>query len=319
MEILTEVLSAEKRIRPYILHTPLEFSPSLSEWLQAEVWLKMEHIQTTGSFKLRGAANRLLSLKASQVEKGIITASTGNHGAAVAYMAHRLGIDCTIYLPENVSPTKVAFMKSYGASMEYYGMDSVESEIKAREVAKSQKKLFVSPYNDPMVVAGQGTLGFEVLRDLEDVEGIFVPVGGGGLISGVAGYLKHIRDEIKVVGCQPANSAVMYKSLKAGKVLDLPSEETWSDGTAGGLETDSMTFEMCQQYVDEWNVVSEEEIERALLYMLEHHYLLVEGAAALALSSLLQNRQKWVGKKVVLVLCGRKMSMKGLRKLLGKS
>lgn len=316
MNVYTSVLLAQKRIHPHILQTPVEHSPWLSQLTGADVWLKMEHLQITGSFKLRGAANKILSLSESEKRTGVITASTGNHGSALAYIALKTGTKVTVYLPENVAPTKVALMKLYGAELTYYGQDSVETELKARDDAEKTGKVFVSPYNDPDIIAGQGTIGPELENQVPDLDTVLIPVGGGGLISGIGGYLKSSKPESEIIGCQPVNSAVMYESVKARQVLDIPSYPTLSDGTAGGLEADSITFDLCRQYVDDYQLVSEEEIRDALRFLLEKHFLLVEGAAALSVASLLQQPERYRGKTVVLILCGRKMGIETLRQII---
>ena len=313
---IEDVVKAEGRIRPYIVETPLEYSPYLSEQTGAEVWLKLEHIQTTGSFKIRGAANKLLTLKESQWEGDILTASTGNHGAAVAYMAQKLGMSATIYLPEATAATKVEALKQLGANLIMHGKDSLEPEIEARRQAELRSDaVFISPYNDREVAAGQGTIGVELERQLPDLDTVLVPVGGGGLISGIAVYLKSQKAQVQVIGCQPSNSAVMHASIQAGKVLDLPSLPTLSDGTAGGIEEDSITFEICQQWVDDYVRVSEKEIANALRLLLTQHYLMVEGAAGLSVATLLQQAHQFEGKRVVLILCGRKLGLKTLQML----
>ena len=313
---LAAIQLATQRIRPYVLHTPMEYSPWLSEQCEAEVWLKLEHLQITGSFKLRGAANKLLSLDTATQARGVITASTGNHAAAVAYIADRLGMPATIYLPETVSPTKVDQLSPYQVELRYHGQDAIETEHEARRVAEAEQRPYVSPYNDAEVIAGQGSIGPELLRQVPTLDSVLVPVGGGGLIGGIASYLKARRPQTQVVGCQPHNSAVMYQSVQAGEVLDLPSEPTLSDGTAGGLESDSLTFPLCRDLVDDWCLLSEAEIRRGLQFLLEKHYFLVEGAAALSVAALLQDPSRWRGQQVVLILCGRKMGLSQLQQLL---
>lgn len=317
MDIFTEVQKARDRIAPYIIQTPLEYSPWLSQETGAEVYLKLEMLQTTGSFKLRGAANKLLTLSPEEREKGIVTASTGNHGAAVAHIADQIGIKTTLYLPENASATKIAQLELHDVELVRFGDDSVVSEEKAKEVATKEGCIFVSPYNDEAVMAGQGTLAPEILEQLPEVNHILVPVGGGGLIGGIAGYLQYEAPEIEVIGCQPENSAVMYESVKAGRVLDLPSSPTLSDGTAGGVEADSITFGVCQEAVSHWTLVTEEEIKAGLTFLLEKHYLIAEGAAALSIAALRKEAERYRGKHVVLILCGRKLSLEHLKDLLG--
>lgn len=313
MNILPNIQAAAKRIAPYVLRTPVEYSPYLSQLTGAQVWLKLEHIQTTGSFKLRGAANALCSLTAAQREKGVITASSGNHGMAVAYMAHQLGCTARIYLPETVAQAKVDAMKPYSVELHLQGEDAIVSEHLARKTATSQDRAYISPYNDTEVIAGQGTIGVELAEQLPQLESVFVPVGGGGLISGIGAYLKSTLPKVEIIGCQPENSAVMHASVQAGKVLDIPSLPTLSDGTAGGLELDAITLPFCQQYVDTFHLVSEAEIQESLLILLKKHYYLVEGAAALSVASLIQNKKTYRGKNVVLILCGRKMGLDTLR------
>lgn len=316
LNVYEAVQAAESNIRPYILETPIEYSPWLSQETGAEVWLKLEHLQRTGSFKLRGAANKLLSLSPEEAQKGIITASTGNHGAAVAYIAQRLGIPCRVFVPRSVAPTKADAMKVYGADLHYHGDDPIEAELLARQTAEQESVPFVSPYNDSQIVAGQGTMGLEIDQQMAQLDAVFTPVGGGGLISGVAGYLKKSRPEVAQIGCQPVNSAVMYEAVKAGKVVGVPFQETISDGTAGGMEEGSITLGLCQQYVDEYILVSEEEIKSAMRFLLEKHYYLVEGAAGLSIASLRQQADRFAGKTVVLVLCGRKIGIDKLKQIL---
>lgn len=318
-DLFPEIQAAEARIRPHVLTTPLEHSPVLSEQTGADVWLKLECLQTTGSFKLRGAANKILWASPEQRARGIVTASTGNHGTAVAHMLDRLGAQGTIFVPQNVSVAKVASMRRYAnVRLHYHGQDCIATEEEARRQATEQGLLFVSPYNDLQVVAGQGTIGLELMQQLPTAEVVYVPVGGGGLVSGIAGYLKAVRPQTRVIGCQPHNSAVMYASVQAGKVLDLPSGQTLSDGTAGGIEADTITLAYCQQYVDEFVLLSEAELRRAWRLVLEAHCLLVEGAAALSVAALLKQGRAPAGKQVVLILCGRKMKVETIRELLAE-
>jgi threonine dehydratase len=316
MNVQEEVLLAESRIRPYILRTPVEYSHHLSRLTGAEVWLKMEHLQITGSFKLRGATNKLLSLSDAEKGRGVITASTGNHGSAFAYIADQLQVKGTIFLPESVSPAKVEYMQLFDVDLTYIPGDPIESEKTARATAEQHNQVYVSPYNDLQIVGGQGTIGIEIIEQVPDVDAVLVPVGGGGLIAGTAGYMKETAPDIEIIGCQPANSAVMYESAKVGKVVDIPTYPTLSDGTAGGIDLDSITFDICQRYVDEYIVVSEEEIAEGLRFLLKKHYLMVEGAAALSVASLIQQKEKFAGKTVVLVLCGRKIGIETLKKVL---
>jgi len=315
-EIRKEVLKANKRIRTHIRETPVEYSSYLSQRGQCEVYLKLENIQLTGSFKLRGAMNKILSLDQSRREKGIITASSGNHGLAFAYLSKIFDFKGTIFLPKIASNAKIKALREYGAEIKLYGEDCVKAEMKARVTAERDGLTFISAYNDLQVIAGQGTIGLELKTQLKSIDAVFVPVGGGGLISGIAGYLKSGLDPIEIIGCQPSNSRVMYESIKAGQLLDLESKSTISDGSAGGIEPGAITFAMCQDMVDTWLILSEKEIIEAIKLILAKHYFLIEGAAALSVAAFLKDKRRFQGKTVVLILSGNKISMETLKKIL---
>ena len=318
-EILSEVLAAEGRIRSHVRETPLELSPYLSAEADAEVYLKLESHQITGSFKLRGAMNKCLSLSKGDRSRPVVTASSGNHAVAVAYALKELGGTGIIYLPSTVSRAKVEALEPYGpygVELRFVGSDSVEGELEAKRVSREEGLLYISPYSDPQVIGGQGTIAVEIERQLERFDAVFVPVGGGGLISGIAGYFKARSPSVRIVGCQPRASRVMYESLAAGRILDLPSERTLADGTAGGVDPDAITFPICQRDVDEMVLVSEDEIARAMRLAIEKHCMLIEGAAALSIASFLQKRSAYRGQTVVLVVSGKKVSLETLKTLL---
>ena len=315
-EILSEVLAAEGRIRSHVRETPLELSPYLSAEAEAEVYLKLESHQITGSFKLRGAMNKCLSLSKGDRSRPVVTASSGNHAGAVAYSLKELGGTGIIYLPSTVSKAKVEALAPYGVELRFVGSDSVEGELEAKRVSREEGLLYISPYSDPQVIGGQGTIAVEIERQLERFDAVFVPVGGGGLISGIAGYFKARSPSVRIVGCQPRASRVMYESLAAGRILDLPSERTLADGTAGGVDPDAITFPICQRDVDEMVLVSEDEIARAMRLAIEKHCMLIEGAAALSIASFLQKRSAYRGQTVVLVVSGKKVSLETLKTLL---
>jgi threonine dehydratase len=249
-EVRRETLIAEEKIRKYIRETPVEHSLFLSQLGSCNVYLKCENLQLTGSFKLRGALNKLLSFSKEELERGLMTASSGNHGAAFAWLMKRFNLKGTIILPETIPP-----------------------------------------YNDPQIIGGQGTAGIELIKQIPGVDCVIVPVGGGGLIAGIAGYLKSENLDIEIIGCQPENSAVMYQSIKAGKILDLESK-------------------------DDFVLLTEDEIISALKLILEKHYLLVEGAAALSVAAFIKQIARFEGKNVVLVLSGSKISLEILKKIL---
>ena len=303
MQIHQKVLKAENRIRKFIRKTPLEFSPYLSKLCNCSVYLKLESDQLTGSFKIRGAFNKLLSCK-SELKNGFITASTGNHGKAVACVSKMLNIKGTVYVPTKVSQTKLEAIKIYGINIKKYDGTSGKTEIHAREVAAKQEIQFISPYNDIDIAAGQGTVGYEVWEQLQNIDAIFVCIGGGGLISGVAGYLKHKNKNLKVFGCEPRNSCAMSASIKDGNVIEVEHKPTLSDGSAGGIEPGSITFDFCKKYVDEYIQVSEKEIKNAMIFMIEKHHKIIEGAAAVPIASLIKKKNLHRNKNIVVVLSG---------------
>ena len=297
-----------KRSNPHIRHTPLEHSPYLSNLASANVFLKLDNIQKTGSFKFRGAISKMTSMSDQEKSNGVVTASTGNHGAACSLAMSTLQIKGKIVVPENVHKNKVENILNLGGEIEYYGDDCIDAEERAQEISKTTGATYISPYNDEAIVCGQGTMGLEIWEDLKGIDAVFISVGGGGLISGVGGYLKSMNESIQVYGVSPKNSCVMYESLKAGKQLDLPSEPTLSDGTAGGVEFGSMTFEMCKEIIDDFSIVSEEQIAKGIQIGVEKHHQLIEGAAGTAIAGFMKQKDKFKDRTVVLVMCGGNIS-----------
>jgi threonine dehydratase len=316
LEVSEEVLRAEDRIRPHIRETILEPSPHLSELGGAKVYCKLENLQHTGSFKVRGVMNRLLGMTEGELSRGLVTASTGNHGAALAHATNILGATGIVYMPENASLDKVSAVKRLGAEVRYYGDDNAVAEIYARRFAAENGMTYVSPYNDPLVVGGQGTIAVELGRQLDHIDIVFVSLGGGGLISGIAGYLKSVNPEAVVIGCSPENSQVMIQSVMAGKILDLPSLPTLSDGTAGGIEPGAITFDLCRKLVDDFVTVSEDEIAETLRLFMKTHHMLIEGAAAVAVASYLKMLDRCSGKQVVIIICGANIGLETLKSIL---
>lgn len=316
MHMVEEVLRAEQRIRPHIRQTILEHSLYLSRAGGANVFCKLENLQHTGSFKVRGAMNKLLALTRHELARGVVTASTGNHGMAVAYGLRELGASGIVFVTENASPSKVQAIERLGAEVRYHGQDCAATEAHARRYAARNHMTYVPPYNDRQVIGGQGTIGVELARELKRIDAVFVSVGGGGLISGVAAYLKSVRPEVRIIGCSPENSQVMIQSVSAGRILDLPSCATLSDGTAGGIEPGSITFDLCRELVDEYVTVTEEEIRQGLRLFMEAHHMLIEGAAAVAVASYLKTCGRWVDDNVVIVICGANISLETLREVL---
>ena len=311
-----DIVLAAKRIGQNIRETPLDHSPFFSDLTAANVYLKLENLQHTGSFKLRGAFNKLLSLTPEQRAAGCVAASSGNHGAAVAFALSKLGTKGVIFVPEKTSTTKVEAIKRAGGEVRFFGTDGLDTEVHAREYAAQNGMCYLSPYNDEDVVAGQGTCGVEIAQQLPQLDAIFVAVGGGGLISGVGSFLKSVNPEISVVACQPAASAVMTESVKAGEILEMQSQPTLSDGTAGGIEADAITFELCQAVTDDYVVVSEDQIAEAMRQFIDAHHLLPEGAAGVALAGLVLRADQYRGKNVVVIICGGNISRDTLKKVI---
>ncbi len=314
--LAANVVLAANRIAPHIRETPLDHSPFFSDLTGANVFLKLENLQFTGSFKLRGAFNKLLSLTPEQRAGGCVAASSGNHGAAVAFAMSKLGTQGVIFVPEGTSTTKLEAIKRTGGEVRFFGTDALDTEIHARQYAAENDMCYLSPYNDEDVVAGQGTCGVEIAQQLPQLDAIFVAVGGGGLISGVGCFLKSVNPTMSVVACQPAASAVMTESVKAGEIVELPSQPTLSDGTAGGIEADAITFDLCRAVTDDYVLVSEEQIAEAMRQFIDAHHQLPEGAAGVALGGLNLRADQYKGKNVVVIICGGNISRETLQEVI---
>ena len=275
----------------------------------------------TGSFKIRGAFNKLLTyLEENEGHGGnpqtFVTASTGNHGMGAALAFTTLKQKGVVFVPENVDSAKEKTLRLYDVTLEKYGTDCVETEMKARSYSDDNNMVFISPYADYDVIKGQGTIAKEVLADLPQLDAVFVTVGGGGMISGIAAFLKSVKPEVDVVGCLPLNSPVMYESVKAGKIIDMECRDTLSDASAGGIEAGSPTFDICRRLVDRWVTVTEEEIGRAMYELLDTHHKVVEGSAGVAMASVAKTCGDYRGKNVAVVICGANLSMANLKKVI---
>lgn len=292
-----------------LLVTPLSYSAALSAALGCELYLKCDHLQTTGSFKYRGASNKLRVLAQAGERNGVVAASTGNHGQAVALAARNAGMSATIYVPATASAAKMTAIESYGARLIRLDADALAVEEEARRRADVDGQTFISPYNDWDVIAGQGTIAVEILNTLPQVDAVFASVGGGGLIGGVGAGLKARRPETEVVGCWPEHAPALFEALEHGRIFDVPEMETLSDGTAGGVEASSITFDLCRQVIDAKVQVSEQAISAAIRAIAEHERWIVEGAAGVALAGLMARASNYQGKKVVVILCGRNVTL----------
>jgi threonine dehydratase len=311
-----DVTEAESRVRPLVRETPVDRSLHLSRLGDADVYLKLEHLQHTGSFKLRGAANKILSLDDEQLRGGVIAASTGNHGMGVCYAARRAGTTATIYLPHDVSEQKLATIEHLGGIPVLSAGDCLEAEYDAREAAGKSGQVFISPYNDPQVIAGQGTIGLELARQLGRIDAVFVAVGGGGLIAGMAAYLKSVSPHTRVIGCWPENARALYECLRAGRVIEVAEEPTISESTAGGVEEGSITLPLGQRLIDDYALVSEAEIRDAIRLIFDKERWIIEGSAGVAVAAYLKERESYAGQNVAIILCGRNISSKKLMGIL---
>jgi threonine dehydratase len=310
--LATQVREAADRIRPVVAETPVEQIEGLVPNIETKVFFKLENLQNTGSFKLRGASNKILSLSPKEAAKGVIAASNGNHGLGVAAAARAARIAAEVYVSNHVSPSKARRIEEYGAHIKRIGDDPLEAELAARAAACEQGKVFISPYNDNEVMAGQGTIAVELLRQLPTLDALFVAVGGGGLIGGIGAYTKSASPQTEVVGCWPENSAVLYESIKVGRILDVPEEPTLSESTAGGLEPGSVTLEVCSRVIDSSVLVSETEILDAMRRVRTLKGWIIEGSAAVAVAAFLKNAERYRGKRVAVVICGANVSEKVL-------
>jgi threonine dehydratase len=301
-----------KQLREHLPITPFETFGALSDELQADVLVKCEHRQRTGSFKARGAMAKVLSLTDEQRKAGVVTASTGNHGLGVSNALATLGGHGIVYVPENASPSKVAAIKRFGIEVRSVGTDSGANELTARAEAEEKGWTYISPYNDPEIIAGQGTAAVEILEQLDGqrLDAVFIAVGGGGLISGMAAVLKRHLPDLKVYGAQPAADAAMAESMKAGRIIELDGKPTLSDGTAGNVEPGAITFDLCRSLVDEWVLVEEDEIRDALRTVIDTEHQLIEGSAAMAFAA--ARRTDLKGQRVAVVSCGGNISAKTL-------
>lgn len=351
------ILEAHSRLKPYVLETPLVHSLAFSQATGAKVWLKLENLQHTGSFKVRGALNKLVSLSPEQLAKGVVAASSGNHGAGVAWGLAKLGAKGVVFVPEGAAKTKLEAIRRLGAEVRFYGTDGADTEMYAREYSRQHGLSYISPYNDGDVIAGQGTIGVEIETQLpphlwgrageggldrrssgaapssrsestihsphpnplpqgERGLSVFVTVGGGGLVSGIASYLKSVSPDVQIIGCQPENDAAMLASVRAGRIVEIDAKPTISDGSAGGLEPGAITFDLCRTLVDTWVTVSEEEIHAAMREFIEGEGQNLEGAAGVALAAFLKTAEQYKGKNVVIVICGANIGPEKLKTVL---
>jgi len=307
---------AARRLELRVRRTPVERSLSLSERLGAEVWLKLENQQHTGSFKLRGAMNKLLVLGDEQRARGVVAASSGNHGLGVASAGRELDVPVQVFVPDSTGEEKITAIAAHGARVQRHGADCVDTESHARAEAQRSGRTYVSPYNDLDVVAGQGTVGAELIEQVPGLDAVYVALGGGGLVSGVGAAVCSAHPSVEIVACSPANSPAMDECVKRGEVIDVACLPTLSDSTAGGVEAGSVTLPLCTELVHRYLRVPEDALAPTLLEFYRDHHMLVEGAAAVAVAGLLQDADRVRGRRVAVVVCGGNLPLGVLRELL---
>ncbi len=303
-----EILKAKKNLEGVLYRTPITYSKRLSEISDAEINLKWENLQKTGSFKPRGAYNKICSLTPEERNKGVITASTGNHALAVALVTKMMNIKATVIVPENTSKVKVERCRALGAKVVLEGANYDESLIYCKKMISETGALYISAFDDHKVIAGQGTIGCEILEEMPDVNTIIVPIGGGGLISGIALWAKTVNPKIRVVGAQSTAAYTMYECFRAKKIVDVPVPPTIADGLAGGISP--MTLDLVLKYVDEIVLAEEKELKSAILWVLKNERQVVEGAGVVGPAAILQGKIRFKrGEKVVVVISGGNIDM----------
>ena len=310
------VREANERCQDHLLPTPLEHSMYLSDKIEGEVWLKLDSMQRTSSFKFRGAINKILSLTEAELDRGIVSASTGNYALAVAEAMRIRNRRATIYIAKDIEPSRLELLRSHGLDLVIHGEVAWDAEKEARRVGDEEGKIYVSPYNDPIVVGGQGTCGYEISQQLPDLDAAFLACGGGGLLTGSAGWLKSHNSDVEAFGVSPANSPVMYESMRTNKMVEMDTQPTLADTCAGGIDLDSITLDLCRRYVDEIVLLTEKEIEASIRLLFEQHRLVTEGSGALSIGGLLKRKERFKGKKVVAVVCGRNVNLEVFKKII---
>ncbi len=302
---MSDILAAQNKIQHVICKTPLKPSYELSILTGKNVWLKLENMQPTGAFKIRGAANKILSLSAEQRAAGVITTSSGNHGRAMAYLAKELGVRAVVCMTEVAPKQKIENIKKLGAEVIIQGRDQNQSTDNALRVAMEQGLTFIPPFDDPDIIAGQGTVGLEILNENPEIDTLIVQVSGGGLISGVALTARSINPNIKIIGVTSEEGAAIYESIKAGKIVDVDEPVSIADALPGPIPFDNQyTFAMCRDLVDEIIKVSDSEVEKAMVHALLKEKIVLEGGGAASIALLMKIEKEKLGNNVALVCSG---------------
>jgi len=304
---LQTIFAARSRIAPFVRHTPLEFSRELG------AYLKLENLQRTGSFKLRGALNRVLSLSDEEKRRGVVAASAGNHAQGVAFGCARVNVSTLIVMPEATPRTKVEATRSYGVEIKLFGATYDDAEAEARRIERESGRVFISPYNDPLIIAGQGTVALEILEDLPDVAQVLVPVGGGGLISGVGVALKAVNPAIRVIGVTSRATPAMYNHVKLER---LPQLLTIAEGLSGEVELGAITLALVPQVTDDVLLVEEGDIRAAIAWLVEAHHLIAEGSGAVGIAALRARPDLASAGPTVAIVTGGNLDIEELRRLI---
>jgi threonine dehydratase len=317
---LIDVYLAKRKIKKSIYRTPLVKSPRLREIVTAECYLKLENLQNTGSFKIRGATNKILSLSDDERKRGVIAVSSGNHGRAVASVAQKYNIPAVICISETVPRNKVQAIRELGAEIVIAGKSYDEASEGAEKLQVERGLTMIHPFDDPYVIAGQGTIGLELIEDLPEIDTAIVPLSGGGLLGGIALTLKSINPKIRTIGVSMDRGPAMFESLKAGRIMEVIEEPTLADALVGGIgKNNAHTFAITQQFVDETVLVSEGEIAAGMTFALERHQLVVEGGGAVGIAAVLAGKVKEIGENTAIVISGANVDLPVLIEVAQKS
>lgn len=312
---MRNVLQAKKRIENEIVKTPLILSGSLSQHVGSEVWLKLENLQKTGSFKLRGALNKISSLSSAELERGVITASAGNHAQGVAYAASLAGVSALIVVPKTAPETKRAGIERYGAKLVIHGDNYDEAEAHAYRLAEETGRTFVHAFEDNEIIAGQGTVALEALLEQPDFDAIVVPAGGGGLICGIAVAAKALHPSIEVIGIQTHASPPWYYSFKERRLAEVAYSDSLADGLHGGISQGNL--DLALKIVDQFVLVEEEQVAHAMYWMAKEHHYMVEGSGAVGIAALLHGHLPHLkGKKILNIVSGSNVDAAKLGKII---
>jgi threonine dehydratase len=309
-------MEAHERTKDYLIPTPLEFSRYLSDQIDGEVWLKLDLVQKTASFKFRGALNKILSLTEEELDGGVVSASTGNYALAVAEAMRIRNRRATIYVGNDMDESRLGILKAHGLDVVVSDGDAWGAEIEARRVGDEEGKVYVSPYNDPIVVGGQGTCGYEISQQLPDLDAAYSACGAGGLLTGSSSWLKSQNPDVRTFGVSPSNSPVMFESVRQDKMITMDTKPTLADTCGGGVDLDTITLDYCRRYSDGIVLLSEDEIAAAIRLLFEQHRLVAEGSGVLGIGGILKNKEKLKGKKVVAVVCGRNIDLEVFKRII---